>query len=265
MRESFVFHDKYIRGVPAELLGEFCTFIVKYGLYGEEPEFTDWRDQKIWSDIKDRIDADTENYNSVTLKKRLGFALTHFKAGKASQEEVMLLKENGFNFRKGDFSACIEDGGSADSMPMNEHKNDFMDMNEHKKHKSMDFMDPKNNTDTDTRCVFVSDSVPVPESVVVVESVGNEACASAETTADFSTDSPQKKEAKGKEPSIDDVKSYIEEKDLNVNEDDFWDYYSGSPGKDWKRMLLAWSRRERNPEARKSNNAARYDFARKGG
>ncbi len=273
MRESFVFHDSYISDIPEELHDIYCGYVVRYGLSGIEPVFSDWRELKIWNNIKERIDADAEAYNSVTLKKKLGLASGHFKAGKASQAEIMLLKENGFNFRTKDFTAeNISDSGkesndeSMDFMTIKNNKSDksmnFMTIKNINHDESMNFMTPKNNTDTDTntRRVFVSD--PLSLSEFEYESVGNEACASTETTADFSTDIPQKKT---EAPSLDDVKSYIEEKDLNVNEDDFWEYYSGNPGKDWKRMLLSWSRRERNPEARKSNNAARYDFARKGG
>ncbi len=242
MRESFVFHDKYIRGVPAELLGEFCTLIVKYGLYGEEPKFTDWRDQKIWSDIKERIDTDAEAYSQKVSKRRLYDAANHFKNGRATDIEIEILRNNGFDFSAGKFGNCQKLPNVAKSCQKL----------------------PRFAT-TDTRREYESDPDSVSESEFEYESVGNEAFASTETTADFSTEIPQKKKAETKEPSLDDVKSYIEEKDLNVNEADFWDYYSGSPGKDWKRMLLSWSRRERNPEARKSNNAAKYDFARKGG
>ena len=264
MRESFVFHDKYLRDVPDELFDTFAGYVARYGLYGKEPEFEDWRERKIWNDIKDRIDADTESYVTVTLKKKLAFAVSHFKAGKANQAEIMLLKEQGFNFSTCDFSAV-----PAESMDI---KNDekqtsenFMDIKNNQKQTSENFMKGENNTDTNTRRVSVSEFLPVPESVVVVESLGK-TTATAEHKKKKKDTPDGEVSADGEEkPDIGDISAFIDEKDLNVNADDFWAYYSGSPGKDWRRMLVSWSRRERNPNARNIDNSAKWNFSRKEG
>ena len=300
MRESFVFHDKYLRDVPDELFDTFAGYVARYGLYGKEPEFDDWRERKIWNDIKDRIDADTESYVTVTLKKKLAFAVSHFKAGKANQAEIMLLKEQGFNFSTGDFSAVPAESmdiknnqkqTSADFMdikninqPVYEHKNhknsdsenfmdiknnekqtseNFMDIKNNEKQTSENFMKGENNTDTNTRRVSVPEFLP--ESVVVVESLGK-TTATAEHKKKKKDPPDGEISADGEEkPDIGDISSFIDEKDLNVNADDFWTYYSGSPGKDWRRMLVSWSRRERNPNARNIDNSAKWNFSRKEG
>ena len=330
MRESFVFHDKYLRDVPDELFDTFAGYVARYGLYGKEPEFEDWRERKIWNDIKDRIDADTESYVTVTLKKKLAFAVSHFKAGKANQAEIMLLKEQGFNFSTCDFSAVpaesmdIKNDEKQTSenfmdiknikQPFYEHKKhkisdsadfmniknnekqtseDFMDIKNNEKQTSEDFMNIKNNekqtsenfmdiknnqkqtsenfmkgennTDTNTRRVSVSEFLPVPESVVVVESLGK-TTATAEHKKKKKDTPDGEVSADGEEkPDIGDISAFIDEKDLNVNADDFWAYYSGSPGKDWRRMLVSWSRRERNPNARNIDNSAKWNFSRKEG
>ncbi len=316
MRESFVFHDKYLRDVPDELFDTFAGYVARYGLYGKEPEFDDWRERKIWNDIKDRIDADTESYVTVTLKKKLAFAVSHFKAGKANQAEIMLLKEQGFNFSTCDFSAVpaesmdIKNDEKQTSenfmdiknikQPFYEHKKhkisdsadfmniknnekqtsedfmniknnekqtseNFMDIKNNQKQTSENFMKGENNTDTNTRRVSVSEFLPVPESVVVVESLGK-TTATAEHKKKKKDTPDGEVSADGEEkPDIGDISAFIDEKDLNVNADDFWAYYSGSPGKDWRRMLVSWSRRERNPNARNIDNSAKWNFSRKEG
>ena len=316
MRESFVFHDKYLRDVPDELFDTFAGYVARYGLYGKEPEFEDWRERKIWNDIKDRIDADTESYVTVTLKKKLAFAVSHFKAGKANQAEIMLLKEQGFNFSTCDFSAVpaesmdIKNDEKQTSenfmdiknikQPFYEHKKhkisdsadfmniknnqkqtsedfmniknnqkqtseDFMNIKNNQKQTSENFMKGENNTDTNTRRVSVSEFLPVPESVVVVESLGKTATTTEHKKKKKDTPDGEVSADEEEKPDIGDISAFIDEKDLNVNADDFWAYYSGSPGKDWRRMLVSWSRRERNPNARNIDNSAKWNFSRKEG
>lgn len=63
MRESFIFHFEYLEDIPEELQSEYAMYIINYARYGEEPALTDWRDQKMWNQIKNRMDQETEKYN----------------------------------------------------------------------------------------------------------------------------------------------------------------------------------------------------------
>lgn len=64
MRESFVFHFEYIDDVPEELQGQYAMYVINYARLGVEPEFTDWRDKKLWTRTKNRLDAEFERYEN---------------------------------------------------------------------------------------------------------------------------------------------------------------------------------------------------------
>lgn len=63
MKESFVFHFEYIEDIPEELQPEYAMYVINYARYGTEPEFNDWRDQRMWNKTKARMDEDAERYN----------------------------------------------------------------------------------------------------------------------------------------------------------------------------------------------------------
>lgn len=63
MRESFVFHFEYLNDIPEDLQPQYAMFIINYARYGEQPAFEDWRDQKMWNQIRDRIDSDKDKYD----------------------------------------------------------------------------------------------------------------------------------------------------------------------------------------------------------
>lgn len=63
MRESFIFHFEYLEDIPEELQSEYAMYVINYARYGEEPALDDWRDQKMWNQIKNRMDQETEKYN----------------------------------------------------------------------------------------------------------------------------------------------------------------------------------------------------------
>lgn len=63
MKESFVFHFEYIEDIPEELQPEYAMYVINYARYGTEPEFDDWRDQRMWNKTKARMDEDAERYN----------------------------------------------------------------------------------------------------------------------------------------------------------------------------------------------------------
>lgn len=62
MRESFIFHFEYLDDIPDELQADYAMKVINYARYGEEPECPDWRDQKLWHKIKDRMDEETAKY-----------------------------------------------------------------------------------------------------------------------------------------------------------------------------------------------------------
>lgn len=62
MRESFVFHFEYLEDIPEELQPTYAMYVINYVRYGEEPDFTDWRDLKIWNNIKSRVDEESDKY-----------------------------------------------------------------------------------------------------------------------------------------------------------------------------------------------------------
>lgn len=62
MRDSFIFHFEYLEDIPDDLQAKYAMQIINYARYGEEPQCTDWRDQRMWNRIKERMDEETVKY-----------------------------------------------------------------------------------------------------------------------------------------------------------------------------------------------------------
>lgn len=102
-RESFVVHSSYMQDIPEELYDKFAGMVMRFGLEGKEPEFTDWRDIKIWNSIRERIEQDFIKYMTTADKRKLTYSQNHWKQGRATKEEIDFLKANSFNFSTGEF------------------------------------------------------------------------------------------------------------------------------------------------------------------
>jgi ribosomal protein S27E len=76
VRESFIFHAEYIADIPDELQPQYAMYAINYALKGIEPELTDWRDIKMWNNIKNRIDGEAEQYEA-TIKARAAAGRSH--------------------------------------------------------------------------------------------------------------------------------------------------------------------------------------------
>lgn len=228
-RESFVFHRSYIKDVPREMMAYFCLTICAYGTDGVEPDFSDkpeaerWLWVKIWNSIRERIDADFESYISTSEKRKLSFAVTHFKNGRANEAEITLLREHNFDFQKCAFRGYADNAHKTESMNIDEHKNDVY------AHKSA--------TDTDTRrdTEFESDTDTEFDSLSVSDTEFESECVSVS-------------EEKTHTPTLDEVSEYVESNDLGIDAERFFDTYdkdgwriNGKPF-DWKKRADWWAR-----------------------
>lgn len=61
MRESFVFHECFINGVPEDRRDEFTRYAIEYGLYDREPELSGM-DAAFFTTVKKFIDDDRRRY-----------------------------------------------------------------------------------------------------------------------------------------------------------------------------------------------------------
>lgn len=77
----------------------------------------------------------------------------------------------------------------------------------------------------------------------------------------------KKEEKRSKTPSFDEIKEYVKEKGLNVNPQQFYDYFTegdwidskGNKVKNWKQKLLTWSKYGTNKQATKQTNYNNYE------
>jgi ribosomal protein S27E len=103
VRESFIFHAEYIADIPDELQPQYAMYAINYALKGIEPELTDWRDIKMWNNIKNRIDGEAEQYEA-TIKARAAAGRSHKgnQYTKKNQEEPNNndLEQNGTKWNK---------------------------------------------------------------------------------------------------------------------------------------------------------------------
>lgn len=71
MRESFVFHEDFIRDLPEEYKADFMRYTVEYGLYGAIPPIKDGTlEMALWAKIARRIDAETEKYKAISERRK---------------------------------------------------------------------------------------------------------------------------------------------------------------------------------------------------
>lgn len=71
MRESFVFHEDYIRDLPADYKADFIRYTIEYGLYGQKPRIADGTlEMALWAKIARRIDAEAEKYKEISEKRK---------------------------------------------------------------------------------------------------------------------------------------------------------------------------------------------------
>lgn len=69
-----------------------------------------------------------------------------------------------------------------------------------------------------------------------------------------SIDNISEKKERFSKPTLEEIKNYIEEKSLNVNADDFYQYFEegnwidskGNKVKNWKQKLLTWNKYKNN-------------------
>ena len=92
MRESFIFHFEYIEDVPEELQPQYAMYAINYARYGEEPELTDWRDKKLWNRTKERIDSESEKYETKCQNLKQNRNTTNKKTPK--QENLSVSTNN---------------------------------------------------------------------------------------------------------------------------------------------------------------------------
>jgi len=88
MRESFVFHEEFIKDIPNELKGEWAMYAINYGLYDIEPEFTDWRDIRDWNKTKSYIDDDKAKYEARLENLRAANEKRHNEAESKKAESA---------------------------------------------------------------------------------------------------------------------------------------------------------------------------------
>lgn len=137
MRESFVLHSEYIEDLPEDSKKEYLWYCYNYGINEVEPNLKGF-ELTVWTKIKRRIDTDRASYEEATNKKRLYNAKNHFNQGRATEEEKKLLSDYGF---LGVLATAKENG----NLPP--------------------------YTDTNTRSVYVNDSVSVIDNVSVSDTV----------------------------------------------------------------------------------------------
>ena len=105
-RESFIFHMEYIEDVPQELEAQYAMYVINYALKGIEPQFEDWRDQKMWNGIKTRIDSEREQYEATVKsraeagKKHTGNQYTRAKQNQETSSTETTQDENGTKWNK---------------------------------------------------------------------------------------------------------------------------------------------------------------------
>ena len=72
-----------------------------------------------------------------------------------------------------------------------------------------------------------------------------------------SIDNISEKKERFSKPTLEEIRNYIEEKNLNVNADDFYQYFEegnwidskGNKVKNWKQKLLTWNKYKTNAKA----------------
>lgn len=219
-RESFVAHSSYMQDIPDELYDKFAGMIMRFGLEGKEPEFTDWRDIKIWNSIKERIVADFESYTSTSEKRRRNSAQNHWKDGRASKEDIEILKKWDFDFSNGTFGTL-----EYPKNPKKSQKIPSTPASDTRRDSEFEF---KSDTDSEFDSEFDSDTEF--ESVVVVDANDN-------------NNIPTEKE----------ISDYVAENGINIDPHYFYSYYEqkgwrkdGKPV-DWKKTAEGWARRQIAP------------------
>lgn len=131
MRESFVLHSEYIEDLPEDFKKEYLWYCYNYGINEVEPNLKGF-ELTVWTKIKRRIDTDVNSYEQQKENNRIWKAKNHLKNGRASEEDLKLLERVGVL-------------GSPNNFPP--------------------------YTDTNTRSVYVNDSVSVIDNVSVSDTV----------------------------------------------------------------------------------------------
>ena len=104
-----VIHAEYVDDLPEELKSRFLMYCFNYGIHGEEPQLQGL-ESVIWIKAKRRIDADKGEYTKSLNAKRLYNARNHYKQGRATKEEMILLKQS-YNL------ADLAENGSCQNLP----------------------------------------------------------------------------------------------------------------------------------------------------
>lgn len=135
VRESFIFHAEYIADIPEELQPQYAMYAINYALKGIEPELTDWRDIKMWNNIKNRIDGEAEQYEA-TIKARSAAGRNHKgnQYTRKNQEEPQPdnndLEQNGTKWNK------VEQSGTNGTVFVSEFESEF----EHESESEIEFV-----------------------------------------------------------------------------------------------------------------------------
>lgn len=69
-RDSFVMHRNFLEGIPEEEQFKWFKVITEYAFNGVMPEFSNWLENKIFTNIQNRIEADREAYEIKKERNR---------------------------------------------------------------------------------------------------------------------------------------------------------------------------------------------------
>lgn len=69
-RDSFVMHRNFLDGIPEEEQFKWFKVITEYAFNGTVPEFSNWLENKIFTNIQNRIEADREAYEIKKERNR---------------------------------------------------------------------------------------------------------------------------------------------------------------------------------------------------
>lgn len=69
-RDSFVMHRNFLDGIPEEEQFKWLKIITEYAFNGVVPEFSNWLENKIFTNIQNRIEADREAYEIKKERNR---------------------------------------------------------------------------------------------------------------------------------------------------------------------------------------------------
>ena len=208
MRESFVLHAEYIEDLPEELKGAFLRYIYEYGINETEPELSGL-ELTVWLKIKRRIDDDVSAY----------------------ERKVSNLKQNKNRTATGAKTATTTENRTDTERIPNGYRTENTTEEE------------KLNGD---RADSVSVNVSVNDSVNV--SVNDIECVSVAETPAEPVPEPAPTRKRFVAPTLEEIREFCFEKNINTNVDKFFYYYKSkgwkvgnSPMKDWKAAVRKWA------------------------